>query len=128
MNPDDSPGASPPDSDEPFRLIVEHIAEVVWLADRVTRRWLYLNPAHERLWGIPREALYADPAAFLPLVHPDDRERVAARLRDVLEHIEADDRPDGEFRIVARTGNCGGSASRRSPSAMRPARSRGWWE
>src|SRR6185295_6765428 len=41
------------ESEERFRQIAEHIQEVFFLSELQSGRVIYLNPAFERLWGVP---------------------------------------------------------------------------
>jgi PAS domain S-box-containing protein len=61
------------ESEERFRLIAEHIREVVWIVDAQTRKMLYINPAYESVWGSTCERLYEDGRSFLDAVLPEDR-------------------------------------------------------
>jgi PAS domain S-box-containing protein len=72
---------------------------VFWLTDRSDDSILYVSPAYERIWGRPRDNLYADPYAYFETIHPDDREHaweVMARNNDSSYDIEYRIvRPDG---------------------------------
>lgn len=94
----DSPATS--GGADPFRDIVENLAEVVWMTDPDKTEILYVNPAYEEVWGRSRESLYEDPLDFLDAVHPDDRERV----RDALDSQASGDY-DEEYRITRPDGS-----------------------
>jgi PAS domain S-box-containing protein len=81
------------ESEERFQQLADNIDEVFFLLDIVNDKYLYISPAHEKIWGRPAENFntYAD---FLSAIHPDDRESI--RLP---EHPD-DYRPTVEFRIV----------------------------
>jgi PAS domain S-box-containing protein len=91
-------------SEEQFRQLAENIREVFWITDVAAGRTLYVSPAYEEMTGYPIQELYADRYSFLAIVHPDDRERVAAAMRDPgpagydLEYRIV--RPDGSPRWV----------------------------
>jgi PAS domain S-box-containing protein len=85
---------------DPFREIVENLAEVVWMTDPEKAEMLYVNPAYEEVWGRPRERLYEEPLAFLDPIHPDDRERVRAAL-----DAQAEGSYDEEYRIERPDGS-----------------------
>ena len=77
---------------EMFRQLAETSDAVIWLAS--DGALTYLNPAGARLFGSPAEAFVADRQAILECIHPDDRERFAACLKE--GHGSANQR----FRIV----------------------------
>jgi PAS domain S-box-containing protein len=87
------------ESEERFRQIVEGLNDVVCLTNARGTQVLFVNAAYDRIWGRPRERLYANPLAYLEGVHPDDRQRV----RDAMAA-----QPHGshsiEFRVVRPTG------------------------
>jgi PAS domain S-box-containing protein len=100
------------EANERFALFAEATADVLWTIDLDPPRVVHLNPAFERVWGIPRAAVYSDPEAWLAAVHPDDRERVTAasriwsspsapRERRIDYRIR---RADGEVRWIQDTG------------------------
>jgi PAS domain S-box-containing protein len=87
-------------SEERFRLITEHIDEVFWVSD-LENNAIYISPAFERVWGIPRENLYKSVELFRKAIHPEDRQRVLATFA-----LQKDGRPiDLEYRIVLPDGS-----------------------
>lgn len=92
------------DRERTFRQLAENIEEVFWVMDVVTTQIVYVSPAYEKIWGRPVEELYADGAAFLNGIHPDDRPRVTAALPEMgsgdweIEYRVV--RPTGEFSWV----------------------------
>ncbi len=75
----------------------ESVGEVLWMTDYPKREVLYVNPAYEEVWGRSREELYADPAAYLEAVHPEDRERLREKIHGRFEF-------DAEYRILRSDG------------------------
>src|SRR5687768_14008844 len=65
-------------------------------------RLAWVNPAWEALLGTPEAELLGTP--YLELVHPDDRDRVAAFARR-LARGEAGERPEIELRVTAGDGS-----------------------
>ena len=59
-----------------FRQITENIEQVFWLRDIQSGRILYVSPTFEKVWGYPRESLYADPSILIESVHKEDRVQV----------------------------------------------------
>lgn len=91
------------ESEEKFRQLAENLEQVFWLADIQTHTPIYLNPAYEKTWGIPREQVLKNPDLLLELVHPDDRARMVQAQRELIQNGGFDvefriTRPDGELR------------------------------
>ena len=89
------------DSDERFRQIAQNIREAFWLSDVKARKVLYASPAFEEIFDVTCQALCHDPRAWLPRVHPDDRERVE---REVAQDLHSG-RYETEFRILRPDGS-----------------------
>lgn len=96
-------------SKERFRRMADTIPNVFWLADTETHKIIYISPAYEKIWGRPVDALYRDARSWLESIHPDDRERIAAREQagdsvdksTTQEHYEYRIlRPDGAVRWI----------------------------
>lgn len=83
-------------SEERFRLMANNIEEIFWLLDPKTLKPLYVSPAFERICGRPVESLYADPASFGEILHPEDAPRVLAKFQSL---AHADTFSD-QFRIL----------------------------
>jgi len=82
-----------------FRQLAENIASAFWLAPADRSALYYLSPAFEQIWGVPVADVLENRDLFVELLHPDDRERVLARLAEVAsapyEHEYRVVRPDG---------------------------------
>jgi two-component system cell cycle sensor histidine kinase/response regulator CckA len=87
------------ESETLFRQITETIRDVFWIGEPRARRVLYVSPAWDAIWGVPRQALLDDPSVLLRSVHPDDRERLALSMRTSHE-----ENFDETFRIVRPDG------------------------
>lgn len=85
---------------ENFRLVTENMEDLFWISTPGLKEMIYINQACERVWGKSRQSLYEDPKSFLDMIHPEDKERVRAGIK---EH------KDGEwafeYRIVRRDGS-----------------------
>jgi two-component system, LuxR family, sensor kinase FixL len=71
------PGGSNPslarsEAAELFHLIAENVQQVFFLMSADCRQMLYMSPAFERVWQMPREAVYRDALCWLERIHPDD--------------------------------------------------------
>jgi PAS domain S-box-containing protein len=97
------------EGEERFRLIAETMNEVFWVLDVQNDRVLYVSPAHERVWGYPRENIYENRQSYYAPIHPDDRERVRAivdlmKTGRQLEYEYRIIRPDGTIRQIWERG------------------------
>jgi PAS domain S-box-containing protein len=91
-----------------FDQLTQNIREVFWISSSEGSDIIYVSPAYEDIFGMGPETLYADPGAFLQLVHPDDRDVMAdLTVRMVVEPFEVEyrvRRPDGELRWLQTRG------------------------
>ncbi|HLY63712.1 MAG TPA: response regulator [Terriglobia bacterium] len=91
-------------SEEKFRQLAENINEVFWISDPRTTEVIYISPAYERVWGATLQSLYDNPLSFTNAIHPDDQERVLAKLTDGSPGEFDEDyrivQPDGSIRWI----------------------------
>ncbi len=97
------------ESEERFRLIMETIEEVFWMADISIGRIYYISPGYERIWGRTPQSLYKNPRSFIEAIHPEDMERVLSDLKvdkvgQPFSHEYRIVRPDGTIRWVWNRG------------------------
>lgn len=96
---------SPDESEEKFDTLLESLQDVVWSAD-ADGRIQFINSAGERLYGRRVAELAANPAFWLEVVHPDDRDR-ARDSNSVLMQTGSSSleyriiRPDGSVRWIS---------------------------
>ncbi len=90
-------------SEENFRLFFNHVDEAIAL-ENANGSIIYISPAYEKIFGQPVEALLRDPAAFLEVIHPDDRERIAAIFARETNPDTAGQGYRTEYRIVRSDG------------------------
>jgi len=88
-----------------FRVFVENMQEVFWIATPGIDRVQYLSPAFETVFGLSAEVFHRDPVVWRSLIHPDDRAVVDRFLRDQKARRRAECeirivRPDGGLRWV----------------------------
>ncbi len=92
------------DSEERFREIAENIREVFWITDLAKQRMLYISPAYEAIWGRTCASLYESPMSFVEAIHPEDRERVLAKMSSQssgeYDEVYRILRPDGSLRWI----------------------------
>jgi len=90
------------ESERRFRLIAEHIDEIVYLATDDFSEILYINDAYEDIYGQPVEALSEDPTRFVEAAHPDDRAAYENDVEQLIADVESGDPRDayeGQYRI-----------------------------
>ncbi len=87
-----------------FRQLAEHIHEVFWLSSADKTQMFYVSPAYESIWGRTCASLCENPASFLEVVHPDDRERLQLTIPKQIEGTYHETfrviRPDGSIRWI----------------------------
>jgi len=85
---------------EKFRIVADFT--YAWEHWRLPEnRFAYVSPSCERITGYSREAFMQDPGLYTRIIHPDDRERMIAHMREDLCQREP---CEFEFRIVRRDG------------------------
>ena len=90
---------------EQFREIANHLLQVFWIRDTVETRALYISPAFESIWGRTCQSVYDNHASLIDAIHPADRERMSAIMRDENKTGWYDEeyriiRPDGSMRWI----------------------------
>ncbi|GJL55180.1 MAG: hypothetical protein NPIRA02_23120 [Nitrospirales bacterium] len=93
--------ASLQESEARFRQLAESIADVFWLVDSVSQRFIYVSPAYETSWGSSSHELYRNPEAWFAVVHPEDRMKVERSFYQKL----VEGTLDIEYRILQRDGS-----------------------
>lgn len=83
--------------------ILESIQDIVWSTSLTERRFIYINPAAESIYGRPTAEFFEDADLWFKLIYPDDQERVGGLTRQFLrdgqrEWVYRIVRPDGEIR------------------------------
>lgn len=96
-------------SEERFQEMADKIGEVFYNYDALNHRLVYANQAYERISGIPRETVYADPFSYLNAIHPEDFPLAEEALHLQMAGQETNRefriiRPDGEIRWVHEHG------------------------
>jgi two-component system sensor kinase FixL len=91
------------DSEERFRQLANSTDEGFWLIEVDPERPLFINPAFERIWGVPATELYDRPRGGERWIHPEHRSVVHERFNDWLAGLA--DSFDLEYRIVRPDGH-----------------------
>lgn len=88
-------------SEMKFRQVAENMREVFWLRDRSTRKFIYISPAFQDIWGRVPEALYEDSSLFMECVHAEDISRVYSSQKELMESGKE---MNLEYRILHSSG------------------------
>jgi len=93
------------ENEDLFRQLAEALADVVWILDATTQRFLFISPSFEALWGRPAQAVLQDPHRWLEWMPPEARPRMEDEWRRMLRDGRVDtefqlERPNGEIREV----------------------------
>ncbi len=87
------------ESEQRFRQMAENIRQVFWMRDPETEQMIYISPAYEEIWGRSCQSMYQNSQSFLDSIHPEDRERAIAALKQ---------QKQGEYDIEYRILQVGG--------------------
>lgn len=63
-----------------YRELTANINQGFWLFDPTIDKVTYVSPAYEEIWDLSFEIAHQNPTNFLKMIHPDDREKIAALL------------------------------------------------
>ena len=86
--------------------IRKNVTDVVWMSPKDKTEIEFVSEAYEDIWGRPLQELKETPNAVVEAIHPDDRERVRAALKEQKKNPEGYEetyrvvRPDGDVRWV----------------------------
>ncbi len=95
-------------SEKRFNYLTDNLNQGVWFAQAHPPQVLYVNPAFERIWGLPAARFYENPKLWRDCVHPDDQrllvdiydaELASPTGRDV-QLLYRIVRPDGKIRWI----------------------------
>lgn len=80
-----------------WQQIFDQMQDVFFLKETNTGKLLYVNTAYERVCQRSCESLYQDPDSWVQAIHPDDRDRILAKLS---QELHGEGFFDDEYRIV----------------------------
>ncbi len=86
-----------------FTEFAQSVDQVLWLEDLEPRRITFVNPAFERIWGIPMGELYADVNVWTRSVHPEDLPAAKRIFEQWVAQVPGVEY-DVEYRIIRRDG------------------------
>jgi PAS domain S-box-containing protein len=87
-------------SEARLESILNSLQDVVWSVAVNTGELLYLNPMAQTVYGRPTKEFFANPALWLDIVHPEDRQRAVNSWQQLLKTGSK----DMECRIVWPSG------------------------
>lgn len=101
-------------SEENFRLFFNHIDEAIALKDS-SGNVVNINPAYEKIFGQTEQEIKNDPASFLNMIHPEDRESLAEAYNEETSPVDMQKEFRTEYRIVKEDGSTCWVGSKRIP-------------
>ncbi|MBN8705434.1 MAG: PAS domain S-box protein [Bacteroidetes bacterium] len=96
-------------SEERVRLIADNITDIFWMADFEAKKFLYISPGFESVYGIPVHDVLEDPNCLFNAILPHDREIFLSRLEahnpttNFTNYFRIQ-RPDGTIRTLWNRG------------------------
>ena len=95
-------------SEQRFNYLTDNLNQGVWFAQAQPPQVLYVNPAFERIWGMPAARFYDNPKLWRDCIHPDDRQAVTEAYDAEIANPTGHDlqrlyrivRPDGQVRWI----------------------------
>ncbi len=95
-------------SEKRFNYLTDNLNQGVWFAQANPPQVLYVNPAFERIWGLPAARFYENPKLWRDYLHPDHRQLVADVYDAEIANPTGHDlqllyrivRPDGQVRWI----------------------------
>ncbi|HEY0839388.1 MAG TPA: ATP-binding protein, partial [Vulgatibacter sp.] len=92
------------ESERRFRLVTDHLRQVIWLGSPDLTQRYFVNPACEAVFGTSREEFLSAPQAIVHRIHPDDRDRIVDAMGRLPERRFDEryrvERPDGQVRWI----------------------------
>lgn len=74
--------------EELFSQMTETVNEVFWATSVDRSRFLYLSRGFERIWNLPRNAVYTRPGTLLDNIYPEDRPKYEAAMQQLQQQHE----------------------------------------
>jgi PAS domain S-box-containing protein len=91
-------------SEERFRRFADSVDDVFWIIEPEPKRFVYVNKAFTRIWGVPSEELLADARLWGAAIHADDAgtnlPAFERWLQDPALEVYAE-----EYRVIGRDGS-----------------------
>ena len=95
-------------SEQRFNYLTDNLNQGVWFARAQPPQVLYVNPAFERIWGLPAARFYENAKLWRDCIHPDDQRLVTEAYDAEIANPTGHDlqrlyrivRPDGQIRWI----------------------------
>ncbi len=95
-------------SEKRFNYLTDNLNQGVWFAQANPPQVLYVNPAFERIWGLPAARFYENPKLWRDFIHPDQQQAVSEIYDAEIANPTGRDlhllyqiiRPDGQVRWI----------------------------
>ena len=95
-------------SEKRFNYLTDNLNQGVWFAQADPPQVLYVNPAFERIWGLPAARFYENPRLWRDFIHPDHQQVVSEVYDAEIANPTGRDlhllyrivRPDGQVRWI----------------------------
>jgi len=88
-------------SEKNFRQLAENIQEVFWITAPDFKKFIYVSPIYEKIWGRFIKDLYDNPYEWIESIVPDERQRVL----DSFLKFDGEKQIDIEYRIIRSDGS-----------------------
>ena len=96
-------------SEERFRQLAENIQQVFWISSPDWKKFIYISPAYEKVWGQTCKSLYQQPRSWFDAIVEEDRTQVktATNQRNAGDFLSLKFppyrivRPDGSLRWIS---------------------------
>lgn len=79
--------------------ITESVDQAIFAFDVAAKRFIYLNPAFEKVWRKKRKSVMENPSSLCKMIHPEDKPHVLAVYQELLEGVII---KEIEFRLKLR--------------------------
>ncbi len=73
-------------SEQKFRQLAENIDAIVWLHSAGSKQLLYVNPAYEKITGLPLQSAYENSDNFFSIVLKEDAATLSQQFQSYLQH------------------------------------------
>jgi diguanylate cyclase (GGDEF)-like protein/PAS domain S-box-containing protein len=91
-------------AEEGYRLLVERVPAVVYVAEPAAGRWQYVSPQIEAMLGFTAQEWMADPKMWMRQLHPQDQEEVLAEEDRILRGGIGSGIASATYRLRHRNG------------------------
>ena len=83
-----------------FEQLINHMNDIVWIADGDGTNMIDLNNTFEKFYGYPVSEFQQNPNLWFEVVHPEDKEKVKESVNKLFSHGNV----DCEYRVIRPDG------------------------